>query len=118
VTANGGMLSKHASGIYSRKPSSIDWGSTETLISVDVLPACKMCADPKRGSIISYTVRHDREGGAHAMIIGETISGERFVSRTAKDDNATAFAMLAQDPTGRKVKVTAPDDERIYFQLG
>jgi hypothetical protein len=52
------------------------------------------------------------------VIIGETISGERFVSRTAKDDNATAFAMLAQDPTGKKVKVTAPDDERLYFQLG
>jgi hypothetical protein len=63
-------------------------------------------------------VHHDREGGAHAVIIGETISGERFVSRTAKDDNATAFAMLAQDPTGKKVKVTAPDDERLYFQLG
>ena len=118
VTANGGMLSKHASGIYSRKPSSIDWGNTEMDISSNGLPACKVCADPQSGSIISYTVHHDREGGAHAVIIGETISGERFVSRTAKDDNATAFAMLAQDPTGKKVKVTAPDDERLYFELG
>lgn len=118
VTANGGMLSKHASGIYSRKPSSIDWGNTETDISSNELLACKVCADPQSGSIISYTVHHDREGGAHAVIIGETISGERFVSRTAKDDNATAFAMLAQDPTGKKVKVTAPDDERLYFELG
>ena len=118
VTANGGMLSKHASGIYSRKPSSIDWANTETLISSDELPACKVCADPQSGFIISYTVHHDREGGAHAIIVGQTINGERFVSRTAKDDNETAFAMLAQDPTGKKVKVTASDDERIYFQLG
>jgi len=25
--------------------------------------------------------------------------------------------MLAEDPTGRSVVVTAPDDERLYFQL-
>ena len=67
---------------------------------------------------MSCTVHDDGEGGEHAVIIGETIGGERFVSRTAKDDNATAFAMLAQDPTGKKVKVTAPDDERLYFELG
>ena len=118
VTANGGMLSKHASGIYSRRPSNIDWANTETHISSNELPACQVCADPKSGVIVSYTVFHDREDRAHAMIIGETIDGERFVSSTAKDDNATALAMLAQDPTGKKVKVTPPDDERIHFQLG
>lgn len=117
VTANGGMLSKHASGIYSRRPSNIDWANVETQISSNELPACQVCADPKSGSIVSYTAFHDEDGGAHAMIIGETVGGERFVSSTAKEDKETALAMLAQDPTGKKVKVTPPNDERIHFQL-
>lgn len=117
ITANGGMLSKHAAGIYSRRPSRVDWANTDTYVNNDALPACEVCADPQTGVIISYTVHDDREGGADAIIIGQTSSGARFVSCTAKDDSVTALAMLAEDPTGRSVMVTAPDDERLYFQL-
>jgi acetyl-CoA C-acetyltransferase len=117
VTTNGGVLSKHATGIYSRLPSAIDWANTDTTISSDDLPRREVCADPGTGSIVSYTVHHDRDGGAHAIILGETERGERFVSITAKDDLKTAAAMLSEDPTGKPVVVTPPEDERLHFQL-
>ena len=117
VTANGGMLSKHAVGIFSRRPCNIDWASTDTYINRDALASCKVCADPQSGSIISYTVHHESDGSAHAIIIGQTDSGQRFVSRTAEDDTETASAMLAQDPTGNSVIVTAAGDERLHFRL-
>ena len=117
VTSNGGVLSKHATGIYSRQPSATDWAHTETTLSSDDLQRREVCADPGTGTIVSYTVHHDRDGGAHAIILGETDSGERFISGTADDDLLTAVAMLSEDPTGKQVVVTPPEDERLHFQL-
>jgi acetyl-CoA C-acetyltransferase len=117
VTSNGGMLSKHATGIYSRQPGATDWANTDTTISSDDLDGRAICEDPRTGTIVSYTVHYNRDGSSHAVILGETDSGERFVSMTAKDDSETAAAMLSEDPTGKRVVVTPPEDERLDFQL-
>jgi len=117
VTCNGGVLSKHASGIYSRRPSLTDWAVTETTVKTADLPSRKVCADPRKGTIVSYTVHHDRDGGAHAIILGKTAADEHFVSVTAEDDTITARSMLEQDPTGKTVLVSPPVDERLHFHL-
>jgi acetyl-CoA C-acetyltransferase len=117
VTANGGVLSKHASAIYSQRPSKVDWAEAETHISSDVLEKREICSDPGRGSIVSYTVHFDRDGGAHAIILGDTDNGQRFVATTAAGDQATAQALLDQDPIGKAVTVTPPQDESLNFQL-
>jgi acetyl-CoA C-acetyltransferase len=117
VTANGGMLSKHASGIYSTRPGKVDWGSQVTTVSNETLRQRRVAADPRLGSIVSYTVHFGAEGNPHAIMLGETEAGERFVARTAADDLSTAKWMLAHDPTGCSVTVTPPDNEKLYFQI-
>ena len=117
VTSNGGVLSKHASGIYSRRPSFTDWATTETTINAEELLSRKICADPGSGSILSYTVHYDKNGAAHAIILGKTAACEHFIASTAKDDTVTAASMLERDPTGETVLVSPPDDERLHFHL-
>ncbi|MCX2980184.1 acetyl-CoA acetyltransferase [Halieaceae bacterium IMCC14734] len=117
VTANGGVMSKHASGIYSQIPSSTDWATVETKVSDSGVEHRDICLDPGQGTIVSYTVHFDRDGGAHAIIIGDTAEGERFVATTAKDDQATAQALLETDPIGQPVSVTPPEGESLNFQL-
>lgn len=117
VTANGGVLSKHASAIYSNRPSSIDWSSQTTTISNESLEKRPINADPGQGIIVSYTVHFDGDGAAHAIILGETESGERFVACTAPEDSATPTRMLENDPTGSSIKVDSPIDEKLHFQF-
>jgi len=117
VTANGGVLSKHASGIYSHRPSDIDWSSQRTTLGNESLKKRSIAADPGQGTIVSYTVHFDADGGAHAIILGETESGERFVACTAAGDTDTAIQMLERDPTGSQIKVSSPIDEQLHFQF-
>jgi len=62
-------------------------------------------------------VHFDRGGSAHAIMLGETDSAERFVACTAPDDLETAVKMLESDPTGQRVSVAPPIDERLHFEL-
>jgi acetyl-CoA C-acetyltransferase len=117
VTSNGGVLSKHGSGIFSHKVSNIDWGTQDTKVSNASLKRRSVVADPGTGTIVSYTVHFDRDQSAHAIILGETDAGERFVACTAPEDLTTAVAMLKQDPTGQTVTVAAPVEERLHFTL-
>lgn len=117
VTTNGGVLSKHASGIYSNHPSTIDWSSEVTTLSNESLIRRSVAADPGEGSIVSYTVHFDADGSAHAIILGETASGERFVACTEPEDSNTPARMLDADPTGQSITVSPPVDEKLHFQL-
>jgi len=117
VTCNGGVLSKHASGIYSRQPSRIDWATTETAVGTEDLTACSINEDPRIGTIVSYTLYPDRKGNLQAIILGQTTSNKRFVAITAKDDEVTGKAMMTQDPTGKTVILSQPEDLRLHFHL-
>lgn len=117
VTSNGGVLSKHASGIFSHCPSLIDWSSQNTTLSNETLKRRAVSADPGNGTIVTYTVHFDAKGGSHAIIIGETDSGERFVACTDPQDQTTPSKMLDTDPSGQHVDVSPPDDEKLHFQL-
>jgi acetyl-CoA C-acetyltransferase len=117
VTCNGGVLSKHAMGIYSRKPSNVDWASTATTISNKELPHCAISNDPRSGDIVSYTVHFTPDGTPQAIILGKNDKNEHFIAITAEDDKATAMAMLQSDPTGKPVSISPPQDEKLHFHL-
>jgi acetyl-CoA C-acetyltransferase len=122
VTANGGILSKHASGIYSCLPSTVDWASTETTINNKDIERRSICSNPSSGTVVSYTVYHDRKGYAHAIILAKTEhdstgNQQHFVAMTAADDKLTAQSFLEQDPTGMRVKLSSPQNETLYFTL-
>jgi acetyl-CoA C-acetyltransferase len=117
ITSNGGVLSKHATGIYSHRASAVDWTSQKTAVSNETLKRRAIAADPGIGRIISYTVNYEANGDAHAFVLGETKSGDHFVARTAPEDKETAAAMLLIDPSGKSVTVSKPIDERLHFHL-
>jgi acetyl-CoA C-acetyltransferase len=117
VTSNGGVLSKHGCGIFSHQPSAIDWAAQATKVSNESLKRRSVAADPGSGTIASYTVHFDRDQSAHAIILGETDAGERFVACTAPEDLTTAVKMLEQDPTGQAITVAPPVKERLHFTL-
>ncbi len=117
VTANGGMLSKHAVGVFSSRPSTVNWATADTQLDPSSLEKREICLQPDAGKILSYTVNYGRDGEVQAIILGETVDGERFVATTAPDDNATATDMLNNDPTGRPVTVESVGDERLHFTL-
>ena len=117
VSSTGGVLYKHGCGVFSHKASSIDWSAQATRVSNESFKRRAVSADPGMGTIVSYTVHFDRDESAHAIILGETDAGERFVACTAPEDLTTAVKMLEKDPTGQAVIVASPIKERLQFRL-
>ncbi|MEP4485150.1 MAG: hypothetical protein ABJ013_05950 [Halioglobus sp.] len=117
VTCNGGMLSKHASGLYSRTPNDADWSVAETSLSNEGFVRRTIAPAPSAGKIVTYTVNYAKDVPQQAMVIGETPEGERFVCKSAPDDVATPAAMLGDDVVGRDIKVELQDEGALYFQL-
>jgi acetyl-CoA C-acetyltransferase len=118
VTTNGGVLSKHACGVFSRQPSHVDWSTADTDISENTLEARVQVADPERGQIISYSVNYHKGEPAQAIILAQAEDGRRFVSCTDPQDHKTVQALLQQDPSGRQVRVKPGEQEHsLHFTL-
>ncbi len=115
VTANGGMLSKHAAGIYSCRPGPTDWRHADTAVAGEPVARKRLCAAPESGRIVSWTVNWAGNEPAQAVVLGETDAGERFVACTAAGDRAIVQAMLAQDHAGRRVQVRPGPGETLHF---
>lgn len=113
VHANGGVLSKHATGIFSMQSSPVDWATQDTLISEDVLDSIAQDENPDSGTVISATVNYLKGQPAQGIVLCETDAGKRFVSCTAPADLDTVQQMLASEPAGREVTVT-PDEEQEH----
>ena len=118
VTSNGGVLSKHASGVFSRQPSQVDWGSAATGISSESLQRKIQVPSPERGVVISYAVNYPDGEPKQGIIVAETEGGERFVSCTAPRDHTTPQMMLDHDPSGQWVSVVPGEQEHsLHFSL-
>lgn len=96
VTANGGLLSEHAVGIYSTTPASNlesgrNWSIPEGDLQaeVDACPAPEVDRAPSgKGAIEAYTVVHDRDGFARrGIVIGRSLEKDnvRFIANTPVD---------------------------------
>ncbi len=117
VTSVGGMLSKLGAGVYSTKPSRIDWATAETGVKQEFLPRRPVVEAPEGGRIISYLVNYHGGEVVQANVLAETEDGGRFVATTAPGDAQTPAAMLAEDPTGRLVRVTAVEGGALHLRL-
>ena len=117
VTANGGVLSKHASGVYSRRPSTIDWSTHETKTNIADIPVHSIDYAPSGGTIVSYTIYPDHSGALQVIVLAQTNSNKRFVAINAKDDTTTALAMTTEEPSGKAIIITPGNNGKLYFQL-
>ena len=85
VTANGGWLSKHATGIYSTEPWLGRWqreSPASYQAEIDKLIAPPFSESPEgTASIETYTICFDRDGPNRGIVIGRLVSGnQRFVA--------------------------------------
>lgn len=117
VTAVGGMLSKHAAGIYSRRPSDHDWSRVDTHVDSSTLPYRDMVTDPSAGRLISYVVNFLAAEPVQVMALGEAGDGRRFIATTAPEDLDTVSAVLDHAPVGAALDVRQGGEGKLYFKL-
>jgi acetyl-CoA C-acetyltransferase len=119
VHAKGGVLSKHAAGVYSTRPGGIDWSSAETVIDTGVLARKTQTAAPTTGTIISYSVNYLGGEPVQAIALCDTDDDRRFICSTDPEDMTTVAAMLADEPAGRRVMVRPhpAKEHTLHFQF-
>lgn len=113
VHANGGVMSKHATGIYSLEPADIDWQAAVTPIDTGLLAAREQASSPDRGVVISYSINYFAGEPVQAIALCDTDEGRRFVCCSNPGDRDTLAAMLASEPAGRRVTVR-PHPEQAH----
>ena len=108
VGANGGWMSKYATGIYSSEPA--DWNA-ERVAKLPKATNGIPRSDQHFGNatVESYTINHSKTG-SDAVWIGRNDAGERVVGNADLSDDATRAAFEGGKPFGAKLSVTR--DER------
>ncbi|WDA42697.1 acetyl-CoA acetyltransferase [Erythrobacter sp. BLCC-B19] len=109
VGANGGWMSKYATGIYSTEPA--DWSGNDRFAvlpkATDKVPLAK---EPVPAAVVeTYTINRGPKG-AEAIFIGRSDAGERVVGNADLSDAATGEAFESGEPFGKRLTLT--QDER------
>jgi acetyl-CoA C-acetyltransferase len=104
-TANGGLLTKHAFGVYAARPPPNGFRTLNLQAQVDAVPAMA-AADHHQGPVTveASTVMHDREGRPEqAFIACRTDDGRRAWGRSTDPD--LAQALMSEEFAGRRVTI-------------
>lgn len=121
VTANGGILTKHAAMVMANQPAAADtapvnWGEIEiSPMDARQSSAVAIADSPQQGSILTYTVIKARKGPDTAVIMGETANGERFMAHSQEDKITTSICEAS--PIGRAVSLVTEDDRHQFSFL-
>ncbi|MBA5845947.1 acetyl-CoA acetyltransferase [Gordonia amicalis] len=119
VVANGGVLSKHAAGVYSTTPA--PWradNSAQIQARLDAVPSVPTIGDADGPAILeTYTVIPSKSGKRTGVVIGRLIDhaapdglGARFVANLDSDDDEFFDHLLtSDDPAGTKIVVRSFD---------
>jgi len=92
VTANGGVLSKHAAAALANYPAAegnqaLNLHSIEPyILSQQSIPSVAICDAPEAGTIVSYTVIFERDKNDLAVVMAQTVEGERFLANSAQHE--------------------------------
>ena len=110
VGANGGILSKHSIGLYSRTSPQNGWQACDNRAlqtDVDKAELPPVDHNPQGRAIIeTYSVSFHRGIPSSGYIIGRTAEGRRFLGCTDSGDCETPLQMLSEDPIGKVIYVT------------
>lgn len=117
VGANGGWMSKYATGIYSTDPA--QWIEAER---VRTLPKAEdgiaRSTQPfDSATVESYTINHTKKG-SDAVFIGRNADGERVIGNADLSDAATAAAFTGGEPFGARLTVTQDERGRNIGRVG
>ena len=118
VTAIGGFLSKHATGIYSTNPVSGRWklpSSAADQAAIDAMVSPEFTEQPSGSATVeTYTVCFKRGAPDKGIVIGrQCADGRRFVANTPADETALA-RLVAEDQMGRSGTVSATPQGNVF----
>ncbi|MEV4342877.1 acetyl-CoA acetyltransferase [Actinoplanes sp. NPDC049596] len=110
VGANGGMMSKYSTGVYTTAP--VAWkpdDSPKLQASLDAHPAPGQASSPSGPAVIeTYTVKHDRDGTRTGIVIARLESdGRRFL---AHGNDILELLSEAPEPIGTRVTARHDSD--------
>lgn len=116
VGANGGWMSKYATGIYSTEPA--DWSANDRFAKLpkatDKVPLAK---EPVTAATVeTYTINRGPKG-ADAIFIGRSDAGERVVGNADLSDLATAEAFESGEPFGMRLALIQDERGRTVGRL-
>lgn len=119
ITANGGYLSKHATGVYSSKPTEGLWTREDPAryqSEIDAMKSPVFEEAPEGGATIeTYTVCFGRNGPERGIVIGRLDKdGRRFIANTAAEPDA-AQSLLDKDSLGRAGRVSSDDGKNTFI---
>ena len=103
VSGNGGLITKHAFGVYGTNPPPTPFRHAEPQAEIDALPRRTLCEDPDGpASIEAWTVMHDRDGAPEtAIVVGLLDDGRRAWGVTTEP--GVVKTMTTEDLAGRSV---------------
>ncbi len=109
ITANGGYLSKHATGIYSATPITGRWQretSGDCQAQIDSMESPLFTENPDGAATVeTYTVCFEKGQPGRGIVIGRLLANEqRFIANTGTEE-ATLERMLREEFLGRKGNV-------------
>lgn len=113
ITANGGRLSKHATGIYSAAPIRGTWqaeSNSKIQAEIDAMPSPDFI-DAANGpaSVETYTVCFDKTAPVRGIVIGRLLeTDQRFIANT-REDAAVLGNMMQDDFLGCTGHVVSND---------
>lgn len=114
VTANGGLLSKHAAAVLSgdaSRSAAIDWSAAPHCIDRESIPALALSENATAGTIVTYTVVAGRNAPDVGVVMADTPQGRCLAS----SHDATVTAQLAEDGIiGRAIEFFLQDEQRQF----
>jgi len=116
VGANGGWMSKYATGIYSTDPA--DWSGNDRFAvlpkATDKVPVAR---EPVNAAVVeTYTINRGPKG-AEAIFIGRSDAGERVVGNADLTDAATAEAFESGEPFGKRLALVQDERGRVVGRI-
>lgn len=117
ISANGGRLTKHATGIYSATPSLGHWqreapSSYQNQIALQASP--KLILEPSGNGVVeTYTVVCDRSGPLTGIVIGRLENGSRFIANT-NSEAEFLNRFMAEEQLGRPGRVQSINGQNLF----
>ena len=118
ITANGGYLTKHATGIYSAQAIKGKWQRTNPAIyqqEIDSLSYPSFTEHPSGPAAIeTYTVCFDREGPNRGIVVGRQHSdNKRFIANTSDHKDFLQY-FTQQEPIGSAGQVRQHEGKNLF----
>ncbi len=117
ISANGGRLTKHATGIYSCNPVAGRWQREKPQAyqqEIDLRPSPPFTETPSGScQVETYTVCFDKLGPTKGIVIGRLSDGCRFLANTPADKKSF-YEFLEAEQLGRTGFVTSENGCNLF----